>query len=144
MKKIQIILAITTALFFIACGGGNKDGNSSSEASKPSAGNSEITVSIGGQEKKFVPSSTWATHSVKSFSPNSDGSGQFKTSSTTIILANVELDKERGITSINKKQLDQPEQYRVHFGFSGEKGTDEKTEIKAGDYQTNADRIRTE
>lgn len=135
MKNALIVLAITTALFFIGCGTGNSD------SVKPaSSGKSELTVSIGGQEKKIVPSSTWATHSVKSFSPNSDGSGQFKTSSTTIILANLELDKERGIASINKKKLDQPQQYRVHFGFSGAKGTDEKAEIKAGEYQTNVDR----
>ncbi len=139
MKKIQIILAITIALFFMACGGGSNDGNSKNEGSKPTAEKSEITMNIGGQEKKFEPSSTWANHSVKSFSPNSDGSGQFQTSSTTIILANIELDKERGISSIQKKQLDKDGQFRVHFGFSGEKGTDEKTEIKAGDYQTNVD-----
>ncbi len=133
MKKIQIILAITTAIFFMACGGGNKDGNSKSESVVEK---SEITIKIGESEKKIEPSSSWAYHSVKSFSPNSDGSGSFKTSSTTIILANIELDKERGIASINKKKLDKPEQFRVHFGFTGEKGTDEKTPIKAGEYVT--------
>ncbi len=139
MKKIQIILAITTVIFFMACGGGNKDGNSKSKVSVSTVEKSGLTINIGGEKKKFEPNSSWARHSAKSFFPNSDGSGKFSTSSTTIIPANVELDKERGIASINKKKLEKEDQFRVHFGFSGEKDTDEKTPIKVGEDVTKED-----
>ncbi len=78
----------------MACGGRNTDGNSKTAGSKPAAGKSEITMKIGGQDKKIKPTSSWANHSAKSFSPLVDGKrDMFNTSSTTVILANIELIK---------------------------------------------------
>lgn len=129
MKKLQIILAIATALFFAGCAAtGEKkadDGGSAPAAEKP-----EIVFSVDGKENKFEPSGSWAYHTAKSYSKKDD---KFTTASTTIYLANVEIDGSGGFNTANKP-LDKEGQYRVSFGFSGEKGTDEKTPIKVGDY----------
>lgn len=136
MKKTQIILVVTTALFFMACGGGNSNGKS--EDGKPVAEKSEITVKADGVEKTFEPTSTWAYHSTKSFT---DSSGASTSSITTIVLADFELDSEKAFISLGKQKLDKPEQIKVMFGFTGEKDTKVETPIKAGEYAAEADKF---
>jgi hypothetical protein len=132
MKKIQIILVIMTAVFFMtACGGGS--GNQSV------AQKSEITVNTDGMEKKFEPTSTWAYHSTKTFTANSETS---TASITTVVLANFELDTQQAFISLGKQKLDKPEQIKVMFSFTGEKDTKVETPIKAGEYTAEADKFR--
>lgn len=133
MKKIQIILIIMTALFFMACGGGGK-----SEGGKLDVEKSEITVKADTVDKTFEPTSTWAYHSTKTFS---DSSGSSKSSITTVVLANFELASEQAFISLGKQKLEKPEQIKVSFGFTGEKETSVDTPIKTGEYTAEADKF---
>ncbi|MFZ1701363.1 MAG: hypothetical protein WBO10_12365 [Pyrinomonadaceae bacterium] len=127
MKKTNTILIIALAAFLAACGavGGGK---------------SEITTKVGDQEKKFEPTSTWAYHSTKNYSLLIDGNREMSTSSiTTVFLANFELDSSQAFISLGKQKLDKPEQVKVTFDFSGEKGSTVETSVVKGEYTPEID-----
>lgn len=113
MKKTLIVFLSGLSLLFAACGltGGNSN---------------EITVKYNGQEKTFEPRSTV----VKTINGSSSHveNGQtvaVKFSSTSFQLNNFEE---------FSPALKSPEQIRVVFNINGDKGTDENTPIKTGEY----------
>lgn len=130
MKKLNIVLIFTLGIFLAACGGAGGIGG----------GKSEITATVDGQEKKFEPTSTWAYHSTKSYSLLIDGNREMSTSAiTTIFLANFELDSSQAFNSLGKQKLEKPEQVKVSFGFTGEKGSTVERSVSKGEYTPEPD-----
>lgn len=129
MKKVLFVQIVIVVVLFSACSG----------VGSPGGGSTEITVAVDGKESKFTPSSSWAYHSTKTFSEQVDGENKMtKSSITTIVLANFELDSKQAFISLGKQKLDKPEQFKVMFGFTGAEETTVDTPIKSGDYTAEA------
>jgi hypothetical protein len=140
MKKILIPLTILIGIWLIACGGTSENSESNVKAGNEVKVSKEkdtgFIVNIDGQDNKFEPTSTWATHWEKTFSYPVDGETVKETSAhSTVILANYELDSKDGKFSLNKQKIEKPEQIKISFSFTGEKGTDYSTPIKVGEYE---------
>ncbi|MGE3468108.1 MAG: hypothetical protein AB7J13_14400 [Pyrinomonadaceae bacterium] len=122
--KLVLGVLIAAVMLIAACGGASPGGDSS-----------DLNLTIEGAQNTLSPKSSWAYHTSKSFSSSKDGqTDMFTSSSTTVVLANYELDTTQAFISLNKQKLDKPEQIKVSFGFSGEKGTSSSTPIAAGEY----------
>ena len=116
-------------MFALACGG--------------FGGGSGIELKVDGQDKKFESTSTWAYHSTKTFSyPEGGKTVMTKSSSSTVVLANYELDTEQAFISLGKQKIAKPEQIKIMFSFTGEKDSSLDTPIKSGDYTADAKRFK--
>ncbi len=131
MYRMSILTAVAVfAVFSAACGGGGSLGG----------GSSDIKLTIDGKESSLAPKSSWAYHTSKSFSSSKDGqTDMFTTSSTTVVVGNYDLDTSQAFISLNKQKLDKPEQIKISFGISGEKGSNHETPIAAGEYSAKKD-----
>lgn len=126
MKNTIILIAVTIAVFLAAC----------SSAGTGTSATKEIIVNVDGKEQKFEPKTTWAYHTAFTYSAGGESS---VSSSTTIVLANFELDTSNAFISINKRKIEKPEEYKISVNFLGEKGTNQDTPIKPGDYPAEGD-----
>jgi major membrane immunogen (membrane-anchored lipoprotein) len=129
MKKIIVMIM---AALLTACSAGSQVGIGTKDSSKSYAAKRELAVKYAGKEQRVATVSAWAYHSTFT---NTAAGGEISTSSSTsVVLANFELDTSQAFISINKRKIEKPEEVKVVFSFLGEKGTKEDTPIKAGDY----------
>ena len=127
-RKILPPMLLLTA-FLLACAG--------------TGGSSDIAVKFEGTDTGFPPSSTWAYHSTKTFSfPENGKTVLTKSSTTTVVLANYELDTKQAFISLGKQKIDKPEHLKVMFSFTGKKGSSVDSAIDSGDYAADADKYQ--
>lgn len=118
MKKT--ILLFCLGVFLAACGGGGAGG-----------GSAKMDIKAGGKDTSLAVKSSGSYKNVKTFT---DISGKMTTATSFYaIMANYDMDATSMATM--KKPLTAPDQVKVQLQLTGEEGTNQDSEFKAGTYK---------
>ena len=118
MKKTFLLLGCI-CVFLAACGGAG-------------GGSAKMDIKAGGKDTSLVVKSSGSYKNVKTFT---DISGKMTTATSFYaIMANYDMDTA-SVTTM-KKPLTAPDQVRVQLQLTGEEGTNQDSEFKAGTYKT--------
>lgn len=132
MNIVKKIIVVVLAALLTACSSGSEPANGVKESPTSKTAKSELAVKFADKEQRVEAVSTWAYHST--FTNTAAGGEVSTSSSTSVVLANFEIDTSQAFISINKRKIEKPEEVKVVFSFLGEKGTKADTPIRVGEY----------